>query len=160
MGQMQCDTKWQGGLRFSTKIRKHQFMMDSISDPQSQDAGPTPKELLLAGICGCTGMDVASILAKMRLQIDSCEVSGQTETTESHPSIFKEVHLQFLIAGPQIKAEQAMKAVVLSMTKYCGVSAMVAEASPILYEVVLNGQKVGAGKADFSGAFAESRAGL
>lgn len=152
MGHMQCQTKWQGGLGFKTQIRQHSFVMDARESGGGKDQGPTPKEILLASICGCTGIDVASILQKMRVNLVSCEVNAQSETKHGHPSIFQEVKLDFKIEGPDIKPEQAMKAVTLSMTKYCGVSAMIVKASPIKYDVILNGNKIGEGFADFENA--------
>lgn len=152
MAHMECRTKWKGEMGFESHIRQHKLTMDAKSEVGGRDQGPTPKELLLASICGCSGMDVASILKKMRVNLLSCEVNAQTDTTKGYPSIFEEVKLQYHIEGSDIKVDQAMKAVTLSMTKYCGVSAMVAKASPMTFEVFLNGQKVGEGKADFEGA--------
>lgn len=149
MAHMECRTKWQGDLGFESHIRGHKVMMDSKADFGGKDQGPTPKELLLASICGCSGMDVASILKKMRVNLVSCDVNAQADTTAGYPSIFQEVKMQYNIEGTDIKVDQALKAVTLSMTKYCGVSAMVAEAAPISYEVFLNGEKVGEGKAQF-----------
>jgi putative redox protein len=97
-------------------------------------------------------MDVVSILQKMRVHLVSCAVDAQTETTAGYPSIFSEVKLLFRIESPDVKPEQAIKAVTLSMTKYCGVSAMVVEASPITYQVFVNEEKVGEGRSDFTGA--------
>ncbi|MEK2645654.1 OsmC family protein [Bdellovibrio sp. BCCA] len=152
MGHMECRTKWIGDMGFESHIRTHKFTMDAKTEVGGKDQGPTPKELLLASICGCTGMDVASILKKMRVNLLSCDVNAQANTTHGYPSIFEEVKLQYQIEGSDIKPEQAMKAVTLSMTKYCGVSAMVSKASPMTYEVILNGSKIGEGKADFEGA--------
>jgi len=149
MSHMECQTKWTGGMGFSAQIRGHQFVMDAKNDVGGKDQGPTPKEVLLASICACTGMDVASILTKMRVHMESCDVNAQTDTTAGYPSIFQKVTLQYQLRGVDIKPEQVMKAVTLSMTKYCGVSAMVAKASPMEYEVFLNGEKIGAGVADF-----------
>lgn len=152
MGHMQCQTQWIGGIGFEAHIREHQFIMDSRNDKGDKDRGPSPKEVLLASICGCSGMDVVSILQKMRVDLMACHVDAQTETTAGYPAIFTEVKLLFRIESPNIKPEQALKAVTLSMTKYCGVSAMIVEASPITYEVFVNSEKVGEGRADFSGA--------
>lgn len=151
MGHMQAQTKWIGGIGFEAQIRDHKLVMDSKSDG-AVDRGPSPKEVLLASICGCSGMDVVSILQKMRVNLVSCGVDAQTETTTGYPSIFSEVKLAFRIESPDVKPEQALKAVTLSMTKYCGVSAMVVEASPITYQVFVNGAKVGEGRSDFTGA--------
>ncbi|WII71181.1 OsmC family protein [Bdellovibrio sp. 22V] len=150
MSHMECKTKWLGGLGFEAQIRQHSFVMDSRGE-NGKDQGPSPKEVLLASICVCSGMDVASILQKMRVDLISCEVNAQTDTTAGYPSIFEKVMLQYRIDGSDIKAEQALKAVRLSMTKYCGVSAMVVKASPMFYEVFLNGNPIGQGQADFSG---------
>ena len=157
MGHMECSAKWEGELKFATEIREHRFIMDSPSNSEAKNMGPSPKELVLAGICGCTGMDIASILNKMRLKIDLCQVNGQTDTTEGHPAIFKKVQLQFIVKGAEVKSEQVMKAVTLSMTKYCGVSAMIDQQSPIVYEVFLNDQKIGQGESDFSEALKGSK---
>ncbi len=151
MGQVQCQTKWLGGLGFEAQVRDHKFIMDSKPEAGGKNLGPTPKELLLTSICGCSGMDVASILAKMRLNIVSCEVNAQTETTAGYPSIFATVHLQFVVESPDAKPEQVIKAATLSMTKYCGVSAMVVKASPIHYSVFLNGANVFSGESNFEG---------
>lgn len=150
MGHMACQTKWVGGIGFESQIRDHKVAMDSRSDG-GKDQGPSPKELLLASICGCTGMDVISILQKMRVGLQSCNVDADTDTTAGYPSIFDRVKLKFLVKG-EMKNEQLMKAVTLSMTKYCGVSAMVVKASPIDYEVFLNDVKIGEGQADFESA--------
>lgn len=155
MGQMKCQTQWIGDMGFESQIRGHKVPMDAKSENiDATERGPTPKELLLASICGCSGIDVVSILKKMRVELLSCSVNAQTETTETYPSIFSEVKLQFYIRSPNIKPEQALKAVTLSMTKYCGVSAMVVKASPIGYEVFVNEEKVGEGQADFTGVTA------
>jgi putative redox protein len=124
--------------------------MDTKKESGGQDEGPSPKEVLLASICACSGIDVASILQKMRVNLQSCDISAESNTTEGYPSVFDEVKLKFVIVGPDIKPDQATKAVVLSMTKYCGVSAMVAGVSPISYEILLNGLSIGSGRADFS----------
>ena len=150
MGHMKCDTKWQGGLGFKASIRGHEFVMDTKKESGGQDEGPSPKEVLLASICACSGIDVASILQKMRVNLQSCDIAAESNTTEGYPSVFDEVKLKFVIVGPDIKPEQATKAVVLSMTKYCGVSAMVAGVSPITYKIILNGASIGTGRADFS----------
>lgn len=152
MGQMQCQTKWIGGLGFEAHIRDHKFNMDAKAESGGKDQGPSPKEVLLSSICGCSGMDVAAILQKMRVNLTSLDVHAQTDLTSGHPSIYTEVKLQFRIGGSDIKPEQAIKAVGLSMTKYCGVSAMVVKASPITYEIFINDTKVGEGVANFEGA--------
>ncbi|UYL07899.1 OsmC family protein [Bdellovibrio sp. SKB1291214] len=156
MGQMETKTQWTGkGLGFAAESRGLKFVMDG-KPADGSDQGPSPKEVLLASICACSGMDVVSILQKMRLDLQSCDVDAQTETTEGHPAIFKLVRVQYLIKGSNIKPEQAIKAVTLSMTKYCGVTAMVCPTSPVQFEIFLNTEKIHDGKADFTEAMKES----
>jgi putative redox protein len=154
MSQIECKTHWTGGLGFDAESRGLKFKMDARAEAGGKDQGPTPKEVLLASICACSGMDVASILQKMRVDLQACDVDAQTETTEGHPAIFKEVQVQYRIKGSNVKPDQAIKAVTLSMTKYCGVSAMVNPTSPIKYQVFLNDQKIHEAHADFTGAHA------
>lgn len=150
MGVIECQTKWQkGGLGFSAKARQHEFYMDAGAG--SEDKGPSPKEVLLASICACSGIDVASILQKMRVDLQTCDVNAKTETTAGYPSVFADVQLEYRITGTGISNDQAMKAVRLSMTKYCGVSAMVADSVPLHYQVFLNDAQIGTGLADFKG---------
>lgn len=154
MAQIKCDTKWQGGMAFKASVRGHEFVMDTKKESGGLDTGPTPKEILLASICACAGIDVASILQKMRVTLESCDISAESDTTSGYPSVFEEVKLKFRVVGPDIKRNQATQAVLLSMTKYCGVSAMVAGVSPITYEIFLNGESIGTGQADFTQSLA------
>ena len=124
MGHMSCETRWTGGLAFTAQSRGHQFVMDAKKEAGGDDQGPTPKEVLLASICACSGIEVVSILQKMRVALQACDIHSETETTAGYPSIFSEVLLKFQLKSSDAKEAQVMKAVDLSMTKYCGVSAM------------------------------------
>ncbi|MCX7978479.1 MAG: OsmC family protein [Bdellovibrionaceae bacterium] len=147
---MKAMIRWFGKLGYEARIREHRFIMDARRESGGQDLGATPKEVFLAGLCGCTGMDVISLLtSKFKLPITACEVHADASTSEGgHPVVFTKVNLSFVISG-DAPAEQVNKAVELSMTKYCGVSAMLVKACPIFYEVTLNGENIGRGEAHF-----------
>jgi putative redox protein len=150
MGQMACKTKWEEGMRFQSTIRDHKLVMDAAEDFGGSNKGPTPKELLLSSITGCSGMDVISLLKKMRQPVTGFEMEAKTHTTEGHPSVLAEVHVVYSItAGAEAEEEKVIKSVTSSMTKYCGVSAMVAEICPIHYSVVLNGEEIYKDQAKF-----------
>ena len=141
MGAMECKTVWQEGMNFKNDIRGHQFVLDAKSDHGGQDAGPTPKEILLAGIAGCSGMDIVSLLKKMRQPLAALQIETKTTTTEgAHPVIFARVDVEYHATGDGLDAAKVADAVKKSMTKYCGVSAMISKASPIFYKVFVNGQ--------------------
>lgn len=150
MGHMACETKWEEGMRFQSTIRSHHLIMDAAQDFGGTNQGPTPKELLLSSITGCSGMDVISLLKKMRQPVTEFKMEAKTHTTEGHPSVLAEVHVIYSItAGPEAEAEKVIKSVTASMTKYCGVSAMIAEICPIHYTVVLNGKEIHKDQAKF-----------
>lgn len=141
---------WQNGFNFETQIRQHRFSQDAKVDQGGTDLGPSPKELLLAAIIGCTGMDVVSLMNKMRSPFTSCVVATSAQTTETHPKIFPRVDVIFKVEGPEVKPDVVIKAVKMSLTKYCGVSAMVNATSPIHYQVFVNDQMIDQGQADFT----------
>ncbi|MFP5519468.1 MAG: OsmC family protein [Bdellovibrionia bacterium] len=150
MGKMNCETVWIEDVSFESSVRGHKVLMDAHKEFGGKDRGPTPKELLLTSITGCSGMDVASLLKKFRQPIKSFKMLADTHTTEGHPSVFAEVNISFVVeAGEGVEAEKVIKAVTSSMTKYCGVSAMIAEVCPIHFKVILNGTEIYAADASF-----------
>ncbi len=137
------------GLSFSAQTREHHQFMDAKKEMGGFDRGPNPKEFVLAGLCGCTGMDVASLLKKFRMTYQSFDVAAETELTTQHPIVFQDIHVFFKLVGEEIQEAQYIKAVDLSMTKYCGVSAMLSKATKIHYHVLLNGNEIKTGMAHF-----------
>lgn len=121
--------------------------MDARS-PIGTDKAASPKQLTLAALCGCTGMDVMSLLQKYKQKVDSLVIEADAPQTDSHPRIFEKVHLRYIFTGP-VEPEKAKAAIHLSMTQFCGVSAMISKAVPIDYEVIINGESVGVGMAAF-----------
>jgi putative redox protein len=144
--KLQC--KWNDKMKFTAEAEGHQVLMDAKS-PIGTDTAMTPKHFLLAGICGCTAMDVAALLRKHKQAFESLEVDADAALTEgSFPTLFKEVKLIFKVTGT-VDSEKLLESVKLSQTKYCGVTAMVVKAVPITYTVELNGVSIGTGVADF-----------
>lgn len=144
---MQAHLTWKQKMSFDAELGKHVVPMDAKA-PVGSDSAASPKQLALAGVAGCTAMDVIALLRKYRQEVTSFSMDADAPTTETHPSVFKEVHLTYRLDGT-IEPAKAMEAVELSMTKYCGVSAMIAKACPIRYTVLVNGQEVGRGEARF-----------
>jgi putative redox protein len=85
--------------------------------------GPTPMEAVLLALCGCTSVDVVSILKKKREPLSSLTVSATAEQAAAPPRVFTRIKLVYLIGGP-VSKKAAEDAVVLSKTKYCSVSKM------------------------------------
>jgi putative redox protein len=85
--------------------------------------GPSPMELVLGAVAGCTGIDVVSILGKMRLEIRSLWIEAEGERREEQPRAFRRIHLTYEIATEPPDPEKIRRAVELSVVKYCSVSA-------------------------------------
>lgn len=116
----------------------HELITDASEAIGGNDQGPRPKQLLLSALIGCTGIDVMSILKTMRLQIDDLTIEADTVHTDEHPKVYENIHLTYHFVGPDtLPLERLQRAVELSQTKYCGVSAMLAAHTPITYDVVL-----------------------
>lgn len=144
-----ASTHWIQGIGFEVEVRDHHQFTDGKKDFGGKDRGPNPKEYVLAGLCGCTGMDVVSLLKKYKVPFTEFSVSANSEQTKDHPVIFSEINLTFSVKAENTDPELVKKAVDLSMTKYCGVSAMLSKAVDILYVIQMNGQEIGTGKANF-----------
>jgi putative redox protein len=141
---------WKEGLAFEGSSGFNSVRMDARG-PIGQASGPTPKELVLMGTAGCTGIDVIVHLNKHKQSFTSMEIEANAETsTQGYPAIFTSVSLRFVVTGT-VEEQKLVEAVVLSQTKYCGVSAMLSAVAPLSYVVVLNGKEVARGFANFEG---------
>ena len=96
--------------------------------------GNSPVELVLIGLCGCTGYDVVSILQKKREPFTSLEVRAEAERAKDPPSVFTQIKLIYRIGG-KVSRKAAEDAVRLSKEKYCSVSAMLDKTAKITSEI-------------------------
>jgi len=103
----------------------HWVVMDTKPRGGGHGAGSSPKELLLFAIGGCTSSDVVSILQKKRLDVKHYEIHLSAKERDEHPRIFTEIHMEYVFYGDNLNEQDIEKAIELSTTKYCGVSAMV-----------------------------------
>jgi putative redox protein len=111
----------------------HWVMMDGPTEFGGANAGTRPKELLLLALGGCTASDVISILQKKRVELDGFEIHITAKQRDEHPQVFSEIHLEYLIRGNHVRQEDVARAIELSESKYCSVSAMLRPAVPITW---------------------------
>jgi putative redox protein len=128
-------TAWMGKMKFDAVVNGHHLMMDAVPEVGGEDAGPRPKELMIASLSGCTGMDVISILNKMRQEVESFNITVEAELTEEHPKHYYKLHLIYEFKGNNLDLEKLKKAVDLSQDKYCGVSAVYKKTMELTYEI-------------------------
>jgi len=113
------------GVTFAAKAdSNHWVMMDGPESIGGTDAGSRPKELLLMALGGCTGSDVASILTKKRVPLKGFEIHLRANVSEEHPQVFTDIHIEYVFTGDNIDPAAVERAIELSTTKYCSVSAM------------------------------------
>jgi putative redox protein len=105
------------------------------ADPAHTE-GPSPMEAVLMALCGCTSVDVVSILKKKREPITGLRVSASAEQAPEPPRVFTHIKLTYAVSG-KVTRKAAEDAVALSKLKYCSVSLMLEKAATIKYEVVL-----------------------
>jgi putative redox protein len=122
-------------MSFDVEVNGHKFLIDADEKVGGENRGPRPKPLLLAGLGGCTGMDVISILRKMRVEPEYFNVVVLAESTNEHPMYYKKIHIEYQFRGKDLPMDKLEKAVNLSQERYCGVSFMLGKASEITSEI-------------------------
>jgi putative redox protein len=130
-------TRWLNDLSFEAEVDGHKLYLDTSLEHGGKNLGPRPKLMMMVALAGCTGMDVAAILKKMRVELDSLIVDVEGDVAEDHPKKFEGMKVIFRVKGKNIKPESVEKAVELSRTKYCGVSANYSMAFPIDHEIII-----------------------
>lgn len=129
------------GMRFEAELDNHKFFIDTSKESGGTDKGPRPKALMLTALAGCTGMDVVSILKKMRVSDFKFNLEVKADLTEDHPVVYKSIDLYYSFEGENLPKDKILKAVDLSENRYCGVSAMISKAAPIKAHVIFNGEE-------------------
>lgn len=118
---MEAKVTWQQGMKFvGVGPSGHTVAMDAGREAGGSDSAPWPTELLLAALGGCTGMDVISILGKMRTPPRSLEIIVTGERAPEHPKAFRTAQLLFRAEG--VPEENLRKAAQLSHERYCSVA--------------------------------------
>ena len=113
------------GVTFSGKAdSNHWVSMDGPSDFGGSDAGTRPKELILISLGGCTASDVAVILKKKKVKFDNFELNITAESQDKHPQVYTKIHVEFVFYGKDIPMEAVERAIELSQSTYCSVTAM------------------------------------
>ena len=109
-------------MKFDAIVNGHHIIMDLPSESGGEDAGPRPKPLMLAALAGCTGLDVVSILKKMRVDIEEFNVNIEGDTADENPNPYVKMHIIYEFRGKNLDMQKIEKAISLSHDRYCGVS--------------------------------------
>ncbi|MCB2219275.1 MAG: OsmC family protein [Bacteroidetes bacterium] len=128
---------WMEDMAFEAKVNDHKIILDAVEAVGGKNRGPRPKPLALVSLGGCTGMDVVSILKKMRVEFDGLNIEVEAEMTEEHPKYYNKIKIIYKFKGKDLPLEKLEKAVNLSQERYCGVTAMLSQAAEIDHEIII-----------------------
>jgi putative redox protein len=124
----EIEAEWKGGGTFiGRNTSGGTVQMGKLNDRP----GVSPMELILVGLAGCTGVDIADILEKKREPLKALKVKVRGKRSEDFPKIYKEIEVTYLIWGDGIKPKSVERAIQLSEEKYCSVSAMIRSVADI-----------------------------
>ena len=126
---------WKKDMVFEADVQGFKIVMDADPSVGGQNMGPRPKPLLLVALAGCTGLDVISILRKMKSEPECFNISVEGEQMEEHPKYYHSIHVTYELKGKDVELDKVQKAVNLSREKYCGVNALLQFGAKITHEI-------------------------
>ncbi len=126
---------WKEKMHFEATVPGALIPLDAAEAVGGEGRGSRSKPLMLTSLAGCTGMDVASLLKKMRAEVDDISISVSGELTEEHPKYYSKVKVVYDFYGKDMKKDKIQKAIDLSVEKYCGVMEMFRRFAEIKIEV-------------------------
>ena len=131
---MEVEIKQVRGLTFVARGgTNHWVIVDGPKEFYGSEAGARPMELMLISLGSCTASDVAAILMKKRVKLNSFEVKVTGEQSNEHPKVFTKIHITYFFYGEKLEDKDLERAIKLSQEKYCPVTAMLKKAVDITY---------------------------
>ncbi len=128
-------TSWRGNMQFESAIDHYHLKLEPPKTDGTQSEIPNPKVLMLSSLAGCTGMDIISILNKMRVELDEFTIHVEATLTDEHPKYYNEFHIIYEFKAKEPQADKYEKAVELSQEKYCGVAFMYRHFAKLTHEI-------------------------
>ena len=117
---LKAQLKWTEGRQFIARAGKGPAV---VLDSGEGGSGPSPMEMVLIGVAGCSAIDVIMIMEKKRARVTDFQINIIGERAEDYPKRYTDIHLEFVLLGKDIKPKAVEQAIQLSETKYCGAMA-------------------------------------
>lgn len=121
---VEIKTIWKGNMQLESENPGGKFLIDTSPDDGGNGDGLRPKALMLSALAGCSGLDIAMLTKKMRLQLEGFEIITLANLTDEHPKYYDKVWVTYHFKGKNLDREKLQKIVDLSVEKYCGVMEM------------------------------------
>jgi putative redox protein len=114
---------WVDGMQFvSESGNGHALVIDANAEGGGRGTGPSPMDLLLMGVVGCTAMDVVSVLKKKRQDLRGLKILAQAEQAGEDPHRFTHINLEYVASG-HVELAALERSIQLSEEKYCSAMA-------------------------------------
>lgn len=137
---MAVNVRWVEKSAFAARSESnHWIMMDSTFNG-GDGAAPSPIEYVLMGLGGCTGIDLVSILQKMRQEVTGIEMEIEGVRAPEHPRVYVKVHVKYTIRGRNLNLDRVKAAVEMSDEEYCSIGAMLKKSAEYTYEVAVENE--------------------
>lgn len=131
-------THWKGNMAFESHLPDGIIKIDVAKEQGGDDLGMRPKALMLSSLAGCSGLDVASLMKKMRLTVDDFCIETEGSLTDEVAAQYHTVVVKYIFTGTKLDEEKLTKIVNLSVEKYCGVLKMFESFADIKTEIIFN----------------------
>lgn len=126
---------WKEDMLFESVAKEGSVLIEASEDVGGKGRGLRPKAMMLSALAGCTAMDVASLLKKMRAEVADFKIEAEAHLTDEHPKYYDEVVVRYYFYGGDFKKDKIEKAVKLSVERYCGVMEMFRKFSKVSTEI-------------------------
>ena len=130
---------WIGGKQFLAESGSgHGIVLDTPPGIGGRNTGPTPMELVLMGLGGCTGVDIAFILGdRMKQEITGIEVAVSGKQADEPPKVYTDIDVSYRVKGKDLSTNKALRAIRMSARSYCSISLMLEKTARITsrYEI-------------------------
>jgi len=118
-------TTWKKKMQFESTNPSGETVLINVGEENGgEGAGLRPKAMMLASLAGCSGLDVASLIEKMKLEVDDFKIETSANLTEEHPKIYDQVTVEYHFYGANLNEAKLQRGVDLFVEKYCGVMEM------------------------------------
>jgi putative redox protein len=129
---IKAQVTWAGpGLRFIGETDSSPAIVIDSRGEYGTHSGPSPMELVLLGLAGCTAMDVISIMEKKREPLSNLQVKIEAERADTHPKVYTKIHVEYIAYGIGVSEKALARAIELSERSYCSVQAMLQKTAEI-----------------------------
>ncbi|KGE71588.1 OsmC family protein [Spirochaeta lutea] len=130
--------QWKKAMAFDLTIEDATIPVDADEQFGGAGYGPKPKALMLTALAGCTGMDVVSMLGKMRIPFDSFSIEIEAKQADEHPKVYTDILVRYRFTGDQLNEDKIETAIELSLGKYCAVAATLKKTATLKHELLMN----------------------